>query len=91
MKYPSSCFIRARQGSYRNWDDLCRSVTCGCFSCGRIFLCSDIREWTGLDCRGAVNATAVCPYCGSQTVIARSSEYPLDSDFLNEMKKYQFQ
>ena len=32
--------------------------------------------------------TAVCPYCGKSTVIGKSSEYPLDKEFLTKMKEY---
>ena len=88
IKYPSSVFIRAYACSKRNWDDLNRSVICGCYNCGTIFLCNDIREWTGLDYKTAINATAVCPYCGKSTVIGKSSEYPLDKEFLTKMKEY---
>ena len=89
-KYPYSMLINAKNCSMHNWGELSRSVSCGCYRCGTIFLSKDITQWIGLDKNNADNATAVCPFCGSESVIPKSSSYPLNKDFLDHMKKYWF-
>ena len=86
--YPYSMLIDARRHSHGNWDDLNRCMQCGCYSCGTIFLSNDIYNWIGLDARNIDNATAICPFCGANTVIPDSSVYPLKKDFLEYLKNY---
>lgn len=63
---------------------------CGCFDCLRIFQPLEIQEWvcasTPIDWRG----TAICPYCGTDSVIGSSSGYPITHEFLNAMHQYWF-
>ena len=42
----------------------------------------EIEEWVGIN-----NDTALCPYCGIDSIICESSEYPMTEDFLKEMRK----
>ncbi len=35
--------------------------------------------------------TAICPYCGIDSVIGESSGYPINKDFLEMMRKHWFQ
>lgn len=86
-KYPYSTLIEAKRHSVRNWADLRRSTICGCYSCGTIFLSNEIYDWIGLDGKNPDNATAICPFCGINSVIAESSSYPLKKEFLDYMKK----
>ena len=58
---------------------------CGCFFCLSIFAPSEINEWIE-DTKG----TALCPYCGIDSVIGESSGYPITKDFLSKMKEYWF-
>lgn len=87
-KYPYSVLINARKNSSGNWSELCRSTICGCYHCGHIFLVNEIYDWIGLDGRNADRATAICPFCGVDSVIPESSEYPLQKDFLEVMKDH---
>ncbi len=87
-KYPYSVLINAKRQSFGNWGELHRSVMCGCYNCGTVFLSNDIYNWIGLDGRNADNATAVCPFCGVNAVIPESPAYPLKKDFLDYLKKY---
>lgn len=87
-KYPYSMLINARKHSHGNWGELHRCVQCGCYNCGTLFLSKDVYNWIGLDARNADNATAICPFCGSNTVIPDDSAYPLNIDFLKYMKMY---
>lgn len=58
---------------------------CGCFYCLSIYSPKEISEWIpeGL-------GTALCPYCGIDSVIGESSGYPITEEFLQEMKNYWF-
>ena len=58
---------------------------CGCFYCIKIFSPTLIKEWI-LD----ENGTAMCPYCGIDSIIGESSGYLITEDFLSEMNKYWF-
>lgn len=53
---------------------------CGCFTCLHIFSAAEIVEWTdnGL--------TAVCPYCGTNTVLSDSLGFPITEEFLGRMR-----
>lgn len=59
---------------------------CGCFYCLEIFDPAEIEEWLNCD-RGD---TAVCPYCGIDSVIGESSGYPITKEFLEKMNRYWF-
>ncbi|OZM56725.1 cytoplasmic protein [Lottiidibacillus patelloidae] len=53
--------------------------TCGCFYCIKIFSPPDIEQWID-------NAqTALCPYCGIDSIIGESSGYPITETFLKGM------
>ena len=62
----------------------------GCFYCLSIFDPLEIEEWifakNEIDRRG----TAICPYCGIDSVIGESSGFPITKEFLKEMKTYWF-
>lgn len=58
------------------------SRRCGCFRCGSTFLAGEIVDWMpeedGED-------TALCPYCGCDTVIYDTDRYPLSTALLAEL------
>ncbi len=58
---------------------------CGCFFCLSIFAPSEIHEWVH-----DAKETALCPYCGIDSVIGESSGYPITEEFLSKMKDYWF-
>lgn len=60
-------------------DDLC-----GCFYCLKTFPPAEIKDWIDEE------STALCPYCGIDAVIGKTSGYPIDEDFLLKMNKYWF-
>ena len=70
--------------------ELERDSLCGCFYCGKIFSPSKIHQWiiaeTPIDYRG----TAICPYCGIDSVIGESSGYPITRPFLKRMSQKWF-
>ena len=57
---------------------------CGCFYCRKIFEPSEIKMWL------AMEDTALCPYCGIDSVIGESSGYPITKEFLEAMYKRWF-
>lgn len=75
---------RAHRHSYANKDELKHSKICGCFNCLKIFSPKDIKEY--IDDKEGM--TAVCPYCGIDSIIGESSEYKISREFLKEMKDY---
>ena len=73
------------------------STACGCFYCMQIFPPSEIVAWTGLDVSNfddpdAMNAeTALCPRCGSESVIGDKSGVEINAQFLSRMHEAWFQ
>lgn len=60
--------------------------TCGCFYCLKIFNSSEITVWICDD----KDDTAICPYCGIDSVIGKSSGYEITSELLEKMRKHWF-
>lgn len=52
---------------------------CGCYSCLKIFETKLIKNWTDQ------NQTAICPFCGTDSVIVET-----DAGVLESIKKYWF-
>lgn len=61
--------------SFRNQDILKQAKRCGCFYCLKIFNPEEITEWTDSS-KGdeGLPKTAICPYCGIDSIIAEDSE-----------------
>jgi hypothetical protein len=51
---------------------------CGCFYCLKIFSPAEISEWWD------DGNTAICPYCGIDSVIGESCGYPITTDLLKK-------
>jgi len=77
--------IGAHAYSSNHEDVLLEDSICGCFYCLTIFDPCEIEEWIE-DKKG----TALCPYCGIDSVIGESSGYPITKEFLAEMQGYWF-
>jgi hypothetical protein len=65
--------------------DLQQDSICGCFYCLSIFAPEEITEWIEDEA-----GTAVCPYCGIDAVIGKSSGFPITEAFLQQMHDYWF-
>ena len=63
-----------------------QSFKCGCFFCTSIYSPDRIKEWI----KDEDNDTAICPYCGIDAVIGDFSVYPIEKEFLEDMKKFWF-
>jgi len=75
---------KAHRASIHHRKQLETSSVCGCFYCGAIFSPQEITEWIDND------DTALCPYCGIDSVLGDSSGFPVTKEFLGEMRKYWF-
>ncbi len=73
--------INAHSFSSNHKKQLLQDKKCGCFYCLEIFDPKEIKEWVP-DYEG----TAICPYCGLDSIIGESSGYPITKEFLSKMK-----
>lgn len=71
---------KAHSFSSDNKIALKKDKICGCFYCMKIFEPEKIRKWIPDN-----EQTAVCPYCGIDSIIGESSGFPVTKDFLKEM------
>ena len=72
----------AHKYCYSNKTDIQSSKQCGCFFCVKIFTPGEITEWSG--------QTALCPYCGIDSVLP-DSRVEFDRRFLEGMYKLWFE
>jgi len=77
--------VNAHKFSSNHKNELLKDSICGCFYCLEIFNPNEINDW--IKDKGG---TAICPYCGVDSVIGESSGYPITQAFLEEVKKYWF-
>ena len=80
---------RAHRHSFRNRGEVVASARCACFHCGAMFAPADVRRWT--DVEGGVGATAVCPRCNVDAVLASRAGFPLSPAFLTAMRRRWFE
>ena len=83
-------YIEAHKFSNNHMEALKRDSVCGCFYCGRIFDPAEIEGWLIDDNPCDHGGTAVCPYCGIDSVIGESSGYPITQEFMEAMRSYWF-
>ena len=78
--------IQAHEYSSNHMEQLKKDKLCGCFYCLRIFDPAEIEEWIIDDNPIDKGGTAICPYCGIDSIIGESAGYPLTVEFLQKMK-----
>ena len=71
----------------RNKDTVIKSDKCGCYYCLKIFPPAEVVEWVPERPNGE---TAICPYCGIDSVMGEYENYPLTSDLLKLIKVIRF-
>ena len=85
--------LAAQRHSSNNRDEIEASKVCGCYYCTQTFSPDEIIAWSGLDVSSfddpdaSAAGTALCPRCGSETVIGNKSGYALDPAFLQQMNE----
>ena len=67
-----------------NREILMSAQVCGCFYCMRIF---DPKEIVWED---ETDHTAMCPYCGIDSVLPESASLPITKAFLKKMHEFWF-
>ena len=77
--------VVAHQFSIYNKPQLEASTQCGCFYCLKIFPPEEITDWIDPD-----EDTALCPYCGIDSVIGNASGYEISEAFMKKMKERWF-
>ncbi len=78
--------ILAHKFSSNHQTALMRDKICGCFHCLKIFPPFEITDWI----QDKQDKTALCPYCGIDSLIGDSSGYSITKDFLSKMNQYWF-
>lgn len=73
-------YKEAHKNSSNHKEKLMKDKICGCFYCLSIFSPTEIVVWVP-----DINGTALCPYCGIDSIIGESSGYPISSVFLRGM------
>lgn len=68
---------------------LAKDSICGCFYCLKVFSPSEIEEWCS-EMEEDEEVTAICPYCGIDSVIGKNSGFPISQDFLKTMQQRWF-
>ncbi|PWT76084.1 MAG: cytoplasmic protein [Bacteroidetes bacterium] len=87
MNYTNDFLDYAHDSSFKNRITLASSNSCACFYCLQTFSPSVIEEW--IEDKDA--DTAVCPFCGIDSVISEKSGLPIsDSNFLKQMQERYF-
>ena len=77
--------IEAHKFCSNHKKELLNDKKCGCFYCLEIFDPKEIKIWIK-----DKSGTALCPYCGIDSVIGESSGYPITKEFLQKMKEQWF-
>ena len=80
--------IAAHRHSIRHRDEILASEACGCFFCLAVFPPREINQW--VDTINGLGQTALCPKCEIDSVIGSNSGYPIDQEFLDQMRKHWF-
>ncbi|HPW53190.1 MAG TPA: cytoplasmic protein [Erysipelotrichaceae bacterium] len=78
--------FEAHKYSSANKKILEKEKKCGCFYCGAIFSPDEIYEW----CEDTPDWTAICLYCGIDSLTGESIGYPLTEDSLKVMHRIWF-
>jgi hypothetical protein len=76
--------IEAQRHSNWHRPEIEMSKRCGCFFCLEIFHPDFITEWMD------ANNTALCPVCGTDSVIGSASGYAITKHFLENMNRHWF-
>ena len=78
-------YIEAHEFASNHREKLLKDRKCGCFCCLKIFDPKEIQSWIK-----DTSGTALCPYCGVDSVIGEYSGYPITTEFLKKLQHYWF-
>ncbi|MBV9071019.1 MAG: cytoplasmic protein [Acidobacteria bacterium] len=81
----------AHKHSSNHRQEVVASTLCGCFYCCRTFDPADICEWVDpSDDDVEVGTTALCPFCGIDSVIGDRSGFVPAPEFLQQLNRHWF-
>lgn len=83
-KFSDTRLESAHGHSSNNRQEIEGGEKCGCFYCLCVFDKSDITDWVD------GGTTALCPFCGIDSVLSDESGFPITKEFLKEMKDHWF-
>ena len=86
----TEAYIEAHKYSCNHMEELKKDKVCGCFYCLTVFSPEEIESWLIADNDADRLGTAICPYCGIDSVIGESSGYPITKEFLKKMNEHWF-
>ncbi len=89
MRHSSSTLEALHRLSSRNRDSVQGTRQCGCFHCLRTFEASAVEEWVAES--DGLEVTALCPFCGIDSVLPARAGEPIDGDILKAMRVYWFE
>lgn len=79
--------IHKQSANHKN--SILNSKFCGCFYCLEIFSPNKVEEWIDQDEDGN-GTTALCPYCGVDSVLPDNIGAELNHELLKSMKNVYF-
>ena len=85
----NSEYYAAHQYSSNHREQVLESKQCGCFYCLEIFPPSKIDEWVDEN-ENEIGQTALCPFCGVDSVIGSDSGVSITEEFLKAMHQVWF-
>ena len=81
MRYSKYQLQKAHKASYANKSRLKEATQCGCFYCINTFNVNQIEDWS-ID---MPDDTALCPFCGIDSVIGDNEGFSITEEFLETM------
>lgn len=86
MRHSSSSLEALYRLSSRNRDSVQGTRQCGCFHCLRTFEASAIAQWAPEE--DGTEVTALCPFCGADSVLPARDGASVDTEMLSAMHAY---
>ena len=74
----------AAQRAFCNRPLVTNTEHCGCYGCLAEFAPQEIKEWTD------EGETALCPFCGIDSVLADNEDCAISKEFLEKIHRYWF-
>jgi hypothetical protein len=87
-EFPRSQLTAAYKHSRGNREDVLASKLCGCFHCLKTFPPRRVTEW--IEEPRDKGETAMCPYCGIDSVLGANPGFPTTRKFLSAMQARYF-
>ena len=84
MEYDEDVLEELHKGSFKNVKKIYKSSYCGCFCCLKEFRPAIIKEY----CHDG--QTAMCPFCGTDSVISSHQGWAINVQLLKQMHKKYF-